>query len=181
MKLLVKIEKIEQGYFPLFWVSFLYTYTYLWPVFDPLQHLIRIIKCIRERKFFNYISILIPFQKPKINLKIDRDYYFIDILVWEPCVARGTHSYSRCLPALGWFFTEKQNFRYSLPNLFRISKAKTIPVAFPSSPIKIWGKSVKGFLINLWIIVQSQKFEFYLKSYETNWAKFVRFSSFLIK
>ena len=154
MKLLVKIEKIEQGYFPLFWVSFLYTYTYLWPVFDPLQHLIRIIKCIRERKFFNYISILIPFQKPKINLSITISNTNRQRLLLYRHTSLGTlccPGNSQLLPLFTrtWsIFTEKQNFRYSLPNLFRISKAKTIPVAFPSSPIKIWGKSVKGFLIN---------------------------------
>ena len=32
------------------------------------------------------------------------------------------------------------------PTQLRISKAKNIPLGLPTSPIKVWGKSVKGFL-----------------------------------
>ena len=35
---------------------------------------------------------------------------------------------------------------FGKPTQLRISKAKNIPLGLPTSPIKVWGKSVKGFL-----------------------------------
>ena len=71
------------------------------------------------------------------------------LLAWEPSVAQSTHSYSRRLPALfALFFTGKLTFRCkSRPTQLRISKPIiNISVGLPSTPIKIWGKSVKGVL-----------------------------------
>ena len=71
-------------------------------------------------------------------------YLILSTIAWEPSVAQGTHSYSRCLPARG----RKLRFSLFFPikvdpiNLESQNQAKNIPVVLPSSPIKTWEKSV---------------------------------------
>ena len=59
-------------------------------------------------------------------------------------VAQVTHSYSCLFPALGLNLLFLVFFSHSSQNLK--NQAKNIPVVLPSSPIKIWGKSVQWFL-----------------------------------
>ena len=68
-------------------------------------------------------------------------------LAWEPSAAKVTKSYSRRLPALN-DFTGKLKFVIKVDqlNVESQNQAKDLPVGLPSSPIKIWGKSVQGFL-----------------------------------
>ena len=70
------------------------------------------------------------------------------ILPWEPSVAQVNHSYSRRLPALGRFKRVTNFFAIKVDplNLDSQSQANNIPLVVPSSPIKIWGKSVLRFI-----------------------------------
>ena len=81
------------------------------------------------------------------QFQTNRYYYLIWILGWEPGAAQDTQVTSIVNLKLS-DFTRKLNVRYkSRPIHFRIlNQSKNIPVALPSSPFKIWGKSVQGFL-----------------------------------
>ena len=73
-------------------------------------------------------------------------------LDWETSAAKDTKSYFNPLPALERF-SGKLNFAFKVDalNLETINQAKNISTGLPSSPIKIWGKSVQEFLsYDLW-------------------------------
>ena len=75
-------------------------------------------------------------------------YALYNILAWEPSAAQVTHSYFYRLPALKRFYWETKFSPINVdpPNLESQNQTKNISVGLPSSPIKIWGKSVQGFL-----------------------------------
>jgi len=90
------------------------------------------------------IHLLLQFFIQPSHCRYIRYYINMDvyILAWEPSIVQDTQSYSRRLPALGrklrfYFFLCK-----SRPTQLRILKQ----VVLSSSPIKIWGKSVKWLL-----------------------------------
>ena len=58
------------------------------------------------------------------------------------------HLNSRRLPALERFYQESKFslLKFDPLNLESQNRAENIPVSLSSSPIKIWGKSVQGFL-----------------------------------
>ena len=70
------------------------------------------------------------------------------VLAWEPSADQFTKSYPRRLPALIRFLQGNEIFAIKVDphNLESINPAKNITVGLQSSPTKIWGKSVKGFL-----------------------------------
>ena len=100
-------------------------------------------------------------------------YLILSTIAWEPSVAQGTHSYSRCLPARG----RKLRFSLFFPikvdpiNLESQNQAKNIPVVLPSSPIKTWGKLVQGFIRTM--IGQTNKQKLILYIYKYCWIFFI--------
>ena len=64
-------------------------------------------------------------------------FQFYNKLAWEPSIFT---------PAVYLCWVVNYDFCYFSLNLESQSQTKNIPLVLPSFPVKIWGKSVKGFL-----------------------------------